>query len=249
MKKLNSTKAYPTINFLGLNLFGSQRLQLLAFLKKYLEDGSQAKLVMTPNPEQIVQAKHDSKFYRTLKESDLLLPDGIGIVLASKFIGGVQRKPSLKQRIAGVDIVSDLIEISQDKKYSIMLIGGKGYQDKLSQKYPDLKIEWVEDYQNEKLIAQQLKKLKPAIVFVALGAPKQETWLVEHKELLNKSGVKIGMAVGGSFDFLLGKVERAPRLMRQLGLEWLFRLFKQPWRWKRQLRLVEFMGLVIRKVI
>jgi N-acetylglucosaminyldiphosphoundecaprenol N-acetyl-beta-D-mannosaminyltransferase len=86
---------------------------------------------------------------------------------------------------------------------------------------------------------------KPAIVLVAFGAPWQEAWAIRHQELLGAVGTKLVMAVGGSIDFMLGKVPRAPKFMRQFGLEWLFRLVLEPWRWQRQLRLVSFVQLLL----
>ena len=94
-----------------------------------------------------------------------------------------------------------------------------------------------------------IKQIKPRLVFVALGAPTQELWIAQHRNLLRKNNVEIAMAVGGSFDYLLNKVPRAPRWMQKLGLEWLFRLIIEPWRIKRQLRLIGFIALTIKKAI
>ncbi len=100
----------------------------------------------------------------------------------------------------------------------------------------------------EQALAEKILRLRPAIVFVALGAPEQEAWLAEHRQLLTQAGTKLGMAVGGSFDFIFGKVTRAPQLLQALGFEWLWRLCVQPWRWRRQLALLRFMGLLLREI-
>ena len=102
----------------------------------------------------------------------------------------------------------------------------------------------IEDEALERLI----EKLKPELVFVALGAPAQERWIVEHAEFLEKNGAKLAMAVGGSFDFIFDKVSRAPLLIQKIGLEWLWRLIKQPWRRHRQVRLIEFIYLVFKEI-
>ncbi|MBU0975002.1 WecB/TagA/CpsF family glycosyltransferase [Patescibacteria group bacterium] len=115
---------------------------------------------------------------------------------------------------------------------------------------------WAEGYNKiynptdgeSKSIISTILKLKPSLVFVAFGAPNQEKWIVENAETLRISGVSIVVAVGGTFDVLFGKINRAPKWMQNLGLEWLYRLIVEPWRWRRQLRLLEFVGLVIREI-
>ena len=92
-----------------------------------------------------------------------------------------------------------------------------------------------------------IRKLKPVAVFVALGAPHQEKWIVDNKKFLEESGVRVAMVVGGSFDVLLGKIARAPKWMQKIGLEWLFRLFQEPWRWRRQLKLLSFVKMVFQE--
>ncbi|NCN03509.1 MAG: WecB/TagA/CpsF family glycosyltransferase [Candidatus Pacebacteria bacterium] len=115
---------------------------------------------------------------------------------------------------------------------------------------------WAEGYNKiysptdgeSKSIISTIKELKPNLVFVAFGAPNQEKWIVENIETLKSSGVSIVVAVGGTFDVLFGKVARAPKLMQNLGLEWSYRLIVEPWRWRRQLSLLEFVGLVIKEI-
>lgn len=103
--------------------------------------------------------------------------------------------------------------------------------------------------QEEQQLEKAIQLLQPDIVFVALGAPYQEKWLMEHRDLFKAADTQIGMVVGGAFDLLLGKIKRAPSWMRQLGLEWLFRLIQEPWRWKRQLRFFPYARLVIQEAI
>ena len=113
---------------------------------------------------------------------------------------------------------------------------------------------WIEGYKNktrpteaeEQGIISIITKLKPDIVLVALGAPEQERWLVDHRPLLEASGVKLGLTIGGAMDMLVGRVPRAPGWLQTIGLEWLWRLAQEPWRWRRQLRLFKFVWLVIR---
>ncbi len=119
--------------------------------------------------------------------------------------------------------------------------------------YNAKRINWLEGYrdvqnptkQEEQEVVQTIKELRPDIVFVAFGAPAQEKWMFSHSSLLEESKVKIVMAVGGSFDYILGKVPQTPDWIARAGFEWLFRLVTQPWRWRRQLRLVQFVWLVL----
>ncbi len=99
----------------------------------------------------------------------------------------------------------------------------------------------------EKRLRAIVQELRPTIVFAAFGAPQQEEWLVSHHDFLEKQGVKLGLAVGGSFDILFGRLSRAPRWLRFIGLEWLYRLIQEPWRWQRQTRLLRFVVLVSRQ--
>lgn len=238
-------------------------------------------LIMTPNPEQIIQSRGQDqlsqRFLAALQSADLLLPDGVGLVLASRFLG----RP-IQEKVSGVWLVSELLKIAANQDLTTLVIGGKDY-DKDHDKHHDAdhdcehlfsdfkgktsknktlknktsknKIKWTPAYRDvtqptreEQLALQtKLRQLKPDLVFVAFGAPQQELWLAENRQLLEENGVKIAMAVGGSFDFLFGKVKRAPRLVRQLGLEWLFRLIQEPWRWKRQTRLIKFIFLTLQE--
>lgn len=227
-------------------------------------------LVFTPNPEQVVLTEQNTAFCKILKQAEFLIPDGIGVVQASRFFrtmakfGGKNRQ-ALTERIAGIEVVQDLL-----KKYSddqVLLIGGRGYQfssakaskntvlpDTMSLLIKGKEVAWFTGYQSvgfasaedEQKVRLVLRKLKPAIVFVAFGAPEQEEWIIDHLGLMQQEGVKLVMAVGGSFDVLTGKLKRASNLWQKMGLEWLFRLIQEPKRWKRQLRLLSFIGLTYR---
>lgn len=241
----------------GLNIFGNQKSQLLSLLKKWLLESKSLRVVYTPNPEQIVQSRVDEEFKQVLKKADLLLPDGIGLVFAAKILALFGKSQPLAERIAGVDVVTDLLKIARQHELEALVIGGRNYSPADYFAYRGAKINWLSGYQNinqptaveEKLIKKTIKKLQPDLVFVALGAPAQELWIEQHRSWLEKSGVKIVMAVGGSFDYLLGKVPRAPYWFRKLGLEWLFRLLIEPWRLKRQLRIISFLGLTLQELV
>ena len=175
----------------------------------------------------------------------------------------------VQQRIHGVDVVDQLLIDAAKHNYKILIIGGRDYgqfwhkqggayhgetrEDQGSLIELKKNLYWTEAYQDkaeplpaeDQALSDIIDQVKPNIVFIALGAPDQERWLVKHQAQLRKQGVTLAMAVGGSFDLLFEKIKRAPRAWRRLRLEWLWRLIQQPWRWRRQLRLVEFVALAI----
>lgn len=235
-------------------------------------------LIFTPNPEIIVQVDQDPALFKILKTADILLPDGIALLLANRWIRFCQRllfllkEPlmpvKITEKMAGVDLADKLLVEAAKKNYLSLIIGGRNYaefwgksggeyqgemfEDEASLIKLKKNLYWTEAYQDkdeplpieDQAIERILKKVKPQIVFVALGSLDQEKWLVEWRARLEQAGVALAIGVGGSFDLLFGRVTRAPRLFRALGLEWLWRLLKQPWRWRRQLRLVKFLSLV-----
>ncbi len=214
------------------------------------------------------------QFLRDLQDADILLPDGIGLVWSSKFLSLVGKLPAntqpIQERIAGADLVVDMCRLlcsaSPKNDSKILILGGRGYTDgaidqfrsslvkqasKEMQSAPEIK--WISGYEDVKnqsaqetqTILKVISEYRPQVLFVAFGAPHQERWLIEHRAELEQAGVKLAMVVGGSFDYLFGIVQRAPRWIQALGGEWLFRLVLQPWRIMRQLRLVKFLGLVL----
>jgi N-acetylglucosaminyldiphosphoundecaprenol N-acetyl-beta-D-mannosaminyltransferase len=232
-------------NMLRLKLFSKRRSALLKFLINHLESSQETLVVFTPNAEQAVQAYEDESFAKTLDQADLLIPDGSGIFFAAR--------GSLKEWIPGVDLVKDLLEIAGQRGEAVLVIGGRDYKKQATQIGDRLNLQWLEGHRDvtnpipeeERAIAETIKRFRPGIVFVAFGAPWQEKWVVAHRQLLAQSGVKVAMVVGGAFDMLTGRLQRAPRWLRRLGLEWAYRLYQEPWRWRRQLRLVKFAWLVL----
>lgn len=186
--------------------------------------------IVTPNPEIIVAAQKDNIFKKILNDADLSIPDGAGLKLSGK----------VKNTFAGVDFAEKLIELSAEKGFVTGFLGGeKGVAKKcaecLLKKYPKLKIAFTSSDTQSKIPPLDL-------LFVALGAIKQERWIFDH---LKKSPVHVMMGVGGAFDYFSGKVPRAPKALRDLGFEWLFRLVVQPWRIKRQLVLIKYLWLIV----
>ena len=163
-------------------------------------------------------------------------------------VGG-RNLESLELKIKNVKL-----KIIEGKKLASLANRQKVEVEEVGDNHSKNVIFWVEGYRDklkptkmeEQMIDHVITELKPDIVLVALGAPEQEFWLIQHHEFLDKAGVKLGMVVGGAVDMLSGRLKRAPLVWQRLGLEWLWRLAQEPWRWRRQLRLVRFVWLVIR---
>lgn len=237
-----------TVKLWGLTLFSGHQHQVLGWLTALVlgeEQWSQGVLLVgTPNPEQVVLSRRNEFFRQFLGKLDLLLPDGGGLVAASRILGLRWGFAPLSQRITGVDISAELVELSiQKPRFVVMVIGGR---DLRSNKWA-----WVEGYRDirnpstgeTETIREAITETKPAVVCVAFGAPFQERWLVENKDFLSGAGVRVAIAVGGAFDMLSGRLPRAPQWARSLGLEWAYRLYKEPWRWRRQAALLSFIWL------
>lgn len=204
--------------------------------------------VFTPNSEIIMRAYRDSEFCDLLNNASLLTADGIGVVYASKIL----KKP-ISERAAGYDIACRVLEKMNYTDHKLFLFGGKpGVADKakenLLKKYPSLNIVGTRNgyfkEEEESEIVEQINQSGADIVFVCLGAPKQEQWIDRHKDELK---VKIAMGIGGSLDVFAGVVERAPEFFCKTGLEWFYRLCKEPWRIGRMMDLPKFAATVVAK--
>ncbi|MBN4069300.1 MAG: glycosyltransferase [Alkaliphilus sp.] len=211
----------------------------------YIESSS-TKKIYTPNPEIVMMAQTNDSIMRLLNEGDLVVPDGIGIIVASKI-----KKLELKERVAGVDLVDNILKFCAKEKKSFFILGGKpGIAELACEKIKELHVGSVvagyfhgyfKETEDEKIL-RKINDAEPDVVFVCLGAPKQEIWIDKyHKEI----HCKLIMGVGGSVDIYAGTVKRAPQIFINLGLEWFYRLIKEPWRFKRMLVLPRFLIKVL----
>lgn len=202
--------------------------------------------IIAINPEKIMKANKDTQLKNILNQATYKIADGIGVVISSKLTKG-----NIKNRITGIDSMDILCSLSVEKGYKIFLYGAKNEvvsqaKFELEKKYKNIKIVGtIDGYEkNNDLIIQKINDSKTQILFVALGSPKQELWINEN---LNKLHVNVLQGVGGSFDVISGNIKRAPIFMRKLGLEWLYRLIREPSRVFRQFSLIQFIWLVINK--
>lgn len=236
------------VNILGVPVDNLDMREALDLIEKFILelDDIRCRVVYTPNPEMIMKAQEDKELMEILNDSDLNVPDGIGVVIASRLL----KKP-LKTRVAGYDLMMEVIRLCHEKGYSICFLGGQPgvaeeARSRVQKQFNGIKITgayhgyYSPDY--EEVLLQEINIKAPDVLFVGMGVPKQEKWIHKYKSELY-SGVCI--AVGGSFDVLAGRVKRAPKIFQRLGLEWLYRLITQPWRYKRMLALPRFMLQVL----
>lgn len=212
------------------------------------------KTIYTPNTEIVMACKEDEKLREIVNSGDLIIPDGIGLIHASN----IKNKP-LKERVTGFDLSIKILEIANREGYSLYLLGGKDGVAKeagknIEKNYPNINIVGYhhgyfkgshigdKDHPEEVAIIDEIVKKKPDIIFVGLGFPKQEIWIEENKDRLPS---KVVIGNGGTMDILSGNTNRAPEIFQRLGLEWFYRLIKEPSRIKRQLVLPKFMLQVL----
>lgn len=224
------------IFILGVGFNNLTKKEVLEYI---LESSAGKYYIVTPNPEILVIADSDKNYKKTLNNARLALPDGIGVLLAAKFLGF-----SFKEKITGIGLLESLCQAAAKQPITVGFLGGAEAvavkaAECLKKSYPSLKVSFAAP--NLKFKVQNSKFPKTDILFVAFGSPKQELWIAKN---LSKLPVRVAIGVGGAFDFISGRVPRAPKWMQDLGFEWLFRLIIQPWRIKRQLSLLKFTYLV-----
>ena len=244
-------KEQPPRSLLGIPIPTGSRNDILETILKDAFHRHPFALVMSLNPEIFIIAQKNAHFRRVVQTSKYLLVDGSGVAIAARIMGirGVRR-------YAGVDFMSDVLKVARDRRLRVMLIGGRGnlaerIADCYSKEYPRLEIIGLTGIENilqptaeeEERIFSIVADREPHIVFIAFGSPAQELWAYKNRARFGNTACA---GVGGAFDFLAGETPRAPQWMRRAGLEWLFRLVRQPRRWKRQLKLVQFICMIIK---
>ncbi len=203
--------------------------------------------VCTVSPEFVMMAQDDPGFMAVLRGADLCVADGVGLLFAARFLG----RP-LPERVTGSDGVPLIAQQAAQRGWKLFLLGAApGVADRAAARLimhnPGLQV--VGSYAGspspaeEDNIIARVNASGADILLVAYGAPRQDIWIARNRAQLN---VCVAMGVGGTFDFIAGIVPRAPRWMRRLALEWLYRLYRQPWRWRRMLRLPRFVAAVFR---
>ncbi len=209
---------------------------------------SEPKTVIAVNPEKIMKAQSDPTLQQFLRSAGLLIPDGIGVVMATKLLG-----LGYAERVPGAELMPRLCALAAEKGYSVFLFGASPEVNeraaaRLRKDFPALTIAGTQHgYVNAAempAVIDRINAVAPDFLFIALGSPKQELWMSTH---LPRLRVKVCQGVGGTFDVLAGRVKRAPWIFRRIHLEWLYRLLSQPGRLLRQTALPLFAFHILRK--
>jgi len=229
---------------LGINLSDLNKNELLKRLDFFLND-KKSHFLVTPNPEIILQAGNDEEYFFILNSADIAVADGFGLVLAGILKG------KIIPRITGSDLTPLLLSLAEEQGHKTLIINwnnglsnASDIKEALKNRWPKLICEVLDIDKKERLSEEEnniINSFEPKLIFNTLGAPLQEK-LIWH-ELPKWPSVSLALAVGGSFDFLTNKIKRAPKIIRRLGIEWLWRLIKQPKRFKRIWRATVVFGL------
>jgi len=228
------------VMILGIPFDNMTRKEFLKELYKRM-NRKQKTFLVTANPEIVMYAQENKDYYELLMQADYIAPDGIGIVKASHTLG-----TPIKERVPGFELMLGLLEIADMEKKNVYFIGAKEEIieltiEKVRQEWPHINIVgYHHGYFNhaDPEMIEKVKETEPDMIFVAFGFPRQEKWISNYLSQVS-SGIAVG--VGGSFDVLSGKTKRAPRLVQSFHIEWLYRLIRQPSRYKRMSVLPKFL--------
>jgi N-acetylglucosaminyldiphosphoundecaprenol N-acetyl-beta-D-mannosaminyltransferase len=203
--------------------------------------------IATVNAEFVVKAQHDEEFREVLRTVEIATADGAGVLWALRRAG-----VRILRRVGGSDLIWSISAQAAELGHRVFLLGAApgvaaAAAEKLRARYPALQVAGTyvgsPDEGEQATIVDLIRRSEADIVFVAFGAPSQDVWIARN---LKETGASIGMGVGGSFDYVAGVARRAPLWMQDAGLDWLWRLVRQPWRWRRMLSLPRFVWLVLR---
>lgn len=237
------------INIHGVNISNITMREAVEKIQEWI-NGDSIHAVYTPNSEIIMQSQRDPELKSILNNAGLLIPDGAGVVLASKIL-----KTPLKSKVSGIDLVKNLFETFSGKNVGFYILGGRpGVAEiaavNIMEKYGKVKIKGYHNGyfspEEEDHVIDLINQSGTDILIVGLGAPKQEFWI--HRNMYRLS-CKVCIGVGGSIDIFAGKATLAPEIIRKLGFEWLYRLIREPRRYKRMMDLPRFIILTYKKRI
>ena len=240
-------------SILGVRVDNVDYAQTFQWVGRQIKQGYALQL-STINPEFVMLARKSPLFARILAESALNVPDGAGILWAGRRLG-----IRFKERVTGSDLLPSLCSLAQQNLWRVFFLGAaQGIAEKcaaiLSERYVGLRVAGTFSgspaQESDDEIVPVIRNARPNIIFVAYGAPGQNMWLARNLPKFTSghadSGV-VGIGVGGAFDFIAGVQTRAPTWIRSMSLEWLFRLVRQPSRWRRQREVFRFAWYVLIK--
>jgi N-acetylglucosaminyldiphosphoundecaprenol N-acetyl-beta-D-mannosaminyltransferase len=240
-------KTESRLHILGVPVDPATFESMLDTIAGWIATGDRTYQICTTSPEFVMIAQEDPDFMRVLHQADLCVADGVGLLFAARYLG-----QPLPERVTGSDGVPLIAQRAARDGWKLFLLGAApGVAEKaaarLIDQNPGLQI--VGTYagspapEEENAIIARVNASGADILLVAYGAPGQDQWIARNRDRLN---VRVAMGVGGTFDFVAGVIPRAPRWMQKVALEWLYRLYKQPWRWRRMMRLPHFVWAVLR---
>ena len=233
------------IDVMGVG-FDSLTIEEAVARAKALMSERRAAYVVTPNPEIVMACRERAETMEAVNAADLVLPDGVGVVYGARILG-----TPLKQKLPGIDFIQALMADMAQEGKSVFLLGAKpGVAEKAGERletmFPGLVIAGAHDgyFKDDAPVVAAVNEAQPDLLLVCLGAPKQELWMQR-----NQSALQVGLmaGLGGSLDVFAGNVKRAPKLFQKLGLEWLYRLLKEPKRIGRMMKLPKFLFACIGK--
>lgn len=218
----------------------------LEYINNLIQNNKKGNYILAVNAEKIMTLQKDSFLKTFYENAALILPDGIGVTIAVKWILGLKIR-----RVAGADLMQNICEEAVKRGSKIFIFGGKEEinktaVEKINLAYPGICIvgrcDGYIDEDKMKDLIDKINKSKADILFIALGSPKQERWIQKY---LHKTNTKICQGIGGTLDVISGRAKRAPRPIQRIGLEWLYRLFNEPERIRRQIIYPMFLFRVI----
>jgi len=251
---LYSYKMDETVTIANVRIANKSFNEVVETIIRWIDDRDPPRYVVTPNVDHIMKLQVDKEFRDVYQQADLILPDGMPLIWASKILGS-----PLIEKVSGSDLFVKLCERASEGGFRLFFLGGnpgdaKKAKEVLMRKYPLLKIVGVycppfgfeRDECENSNIEQIIRKAEPDILFVGLGAPKQEKWIHAHYRAI---GVPVSIGIGISFSYVAGAIRRAPLWMQKIGLEWFWRLLMEPKRlWKRYLvDDIKFFNLVLKQ--
>lgn len=239
------------INILGVRIDKITNAETIERIGSFLDSGK-SHYIVTANPEIVVRAQKDQEYRNIINNADLVVPDGIGLLYASKIIS---RKKKLSERTQGVDLIYKIAKNFDNPAHKIRIFflgsrgeGAKLAAQKIKKSFPHIEIAGFfggdSCEEGDRIAVPVINQSGANILFVAYGAPSQEKWIARN--LKKMPTVRLAVGVGGAFDMINGKIKRAPQKMREAGLEWLWRLSKEPWRIGRIYNAtIKFMWLIL----
>lgn len=244
---MKAESAVPTVPIFGIRVSKVDMAATVAYLTEAVHTRIPHQ-VITANPIMVMAALEDPAYMEIMKSAELVVPDGTGVVWAANYC-----KEPVTERVVGFDLLHELMQQGERYGWKVYLLGStpeviQETAERLQLQYPRVIIAGYHDGyfgpESDDEIIAGIVKTNPDLLFVARGADSQEPWIAKHKSNL---GVPIMMGVGGSFDVISGKSKRAPKVFQKMRIEWLYRLLKEPTRYKRMLALPKFALKVARE--